>query len=76
MSRHRQNGLSFVLKKILTWVLREAKGGLKTIAGKRLETLSHSFFVTFCFFQPECCFPGQAVIETISAHRHRGLKPG
>ena len=26
MSRHRQNGLSFVPKKILTWVLREAMG--------------------------------------------------
>ena len=28
-SRHRQNGLSYVPKKILTWMLREARGGLK-----------------------------------------------
>ena len=27
MSRHRHNGLSFVPKKILTWVPREARGG-------------------------------------------------
>ena len=35
MGRHGQNELSFVPKKILTWVLREARGGLKAIAGKR-----------------------------------------
>ena len=28
-TRHRQNGLSYVRKKILTWMLREATGGLK-----------------------------------------------
>ena len=28
-SRHRQNGLSYVPKKILTWMLREARGALK-----------------------------------------------
>ena len=33
MSRHRQNGLSFVPKKIITWVAREAMGGLKATAG-------------------------------------------
>ena len=30
-------------------------------------TLS-TFFVTFCFFQPESCFPWQAMVKTISAH--------
>ena len=35
MSRHGQNELSFVPKKILTWVPREARGGVKAIAGKR-----------------------------------------
>ena len=39
MSRHKQNGLSFVLKKILTCVLREAGGGLKATACKRVTTL-------------------------------------
>ena len=34
MSRDGQNGLSFVLKKILTWVPREAMVDLKAIAGK------------------------------------------
>ena len=36
-------------------------------------TLSTQSFVTFCFFQPECCFPCQAMLETISAQQHVGL---
>ena len=32
-SRHRQNGLSYLPKNILTWMLREAREGLKTTAG-------------------------------------------
>ena len=28
-SRHRQNGVSYIPKKILTWMLREARGDLK-----------------------------------------------
>ena len=78
MSRHEQNGLSFVPKKILTWVHREARGGAKAIASKRQQPyyhFIHTVFVTFCFFQPECCFPCQAMLETISAHRHCGPKP-
>ena len=35
LSRHGQNGLSFVPKKILTWVSRETRRGLKAIVGKR-----------------------------------------
>ena len=35
MNRHRQNGSSFVLKKILTGVLKEAVGGLKTTATQK-----------------------------------------
>ena len=41
---------------------RGAEGGLKAIAGKRVDSLSldpHSCFVSFCFFQPESCFPGR-----------------
>ena len=37
MSRHGQNRLSFVPKKILTGVPREARGGLKAISGKRQQ---------------------------------------
>ena len=36
-SRHRQNGLSYVPKKILTWMLREAWGGLKAAVGNRVK---------------------------------------
>ena len=32
-SRHRQNGLSYVPKKIRTWMLKEASGGLKAAVG-------------------------------------------
>ena len=35
-SRHRQNGLSHVPKKMLTWMLREARGGLKATIGNRI----------------------------------------
>ena len=38
MSRHRQNGFSFVPKKILTSAPREARGGLKETADKRITT--------------------------------------
>ena len=37
-SRHRQNGLSYVPKKVLTWMLREAKGVLKATVGNRVTT--------------------------------------
>ena len=33
-----QNGLSHVLKKILTWMLMEASGGLKSTVGNRVTT--------------------------------------
>ena len=51
MSRHRQNGLlSFVLKKILTWVPKEATGDVKAITGKRLQVYYHFFHTLFCYF--------------------------
>ena len=79
MRRHGQNGLLFVLKKILTCLPREARGGLKVISGKRQQPyyhFIHTVFCYFCFFQPECCFPCQAMLEAISANRHCGPKPG
>ena len=50
MSRHGQNGLSFVPKKILTWVPREARGGLKAVAGKRQQPYCHFIQTIFCYF--------------------------
>ena len=79
-SRHRQNILSYVPKNTLTWMLREARGGLKATVGNRVK-LDHHFirivFVIFCFFQPDSCVPWQAVLESMSAHiGHCGPKPG
>ena len=63
MSRHRQNGLSFVMKKILTWVPREARGGLKATAGKRVITLlsfyGHSFLLLSVLFSQSLVFRGR-----------------
>ena len=62
MSRHGQNGLSFVPKKILTWVPREARGGLKAIAGKRQQLLSHyphSFLLHSVSFSQSVVFPAR-----------------
>ena len=49
-SRHRQNGLSYVRKKILTWMLREAMGGLKTTVGNRVKPDYHFIRILFCSF--------------------------
>ena len=48
--RHRQNGLSYVLKKILTWMLREARGGLEATVGKRVKRDYHFIRIVFCYF--------------------------
>ena len=61
MSRHGQNGLSFVPMKILTWVPREARGGLKPIAGKRQLLLSVSFSQSVVFPARVCSEPFQHV---------------
>ena len=49
-SRHRQNGLSYVPKKILTWMLREARGGLKGTVGNRVKPGYHFICIAFCSF--------------------------
>ena len=63
MSRRRQNGLSFVPKKILTWVPSEARGGLKAIADERLTTLillyPHSFMLLSVSFIQSVVFPAR-----------------
>ena len=36
-SRHRQNGLSYVPKKLLVWMLRETTGGLKVTVDNKVN---------------------------------------
>ena len=49
-SRHRQNRLSYVPKKIFTWMLREARGGLKATVGNRVKPDYHLIRIAFCSF--------------------------
>ena len=48
-SRHRQNGLSYVLKKIFTRMLREARGGLKATVGNRVKPDYQFIRIVFCY---------------------------
>ena len=43
--QHGQNGLSYVPKKLLTWVPREAAGGFKATVGNRVRCLSQFHWV-------------------------------
>ena len=62
-SRHRQNALSYVPKKILTWMLREASGGLKAAVGNRVKLDYHFIRIGFCQFSVSfsqiLVFPGR-----------------
>ena len=62
-SRHRQNGLSHVPKKILTWMLREARGGLKATESNRVTTrlslYPHSFLFFSVSFNQSLVFPSR-----------------
>ena len=49
-SRHRQNGLSYVPAKILTWMFREARGGLKAKVDNRVKPDYHFIRIVFCYF--------------------------
>ena len=66
MSSRRQNGLSFVPKTMLTWVPREARGGLKAIAAKRLPTLlslyPHSFSLLSVSFSQSVSFQHMDIV--------------
>ena len=80
---HRQNGLLYVPKEILTWMLRKARGGLEATIGNRVKPDYHfiriAFVVFFCFLQPDSCVPWQleAMLKSMSAHNgHCGPKPG
>ena len=78
MSRHRQNGLSYVPEKILTCMLREARGGLKATAGNRVKPDYHFIRIVFCFFlflSARFLCSWQAMLKSMSAHiGHVGLK--
>ena len=84
-SRHRQNGLSYVPKKTLTWMLKEARGGLKAAVGNRVKPDYHFIHIAFCsflgFFSQILVFPGRlcsgAMLKSMSAHIGQcGPKPG
>ena len=45
-SRHRQ-----------TWMVREARGGLKATVGNRVKPDYHFIRIAFCSFQPDSCVP-------------------
>ena len=49
-TRHRQNGLSDVPKRILTWMLREARGSLKATVGNRVKPDYHFICIAFLLF--------------------------
>ena len=61
--RRRQNGLSYVPKKILTWMLREARGDLKARVGNRVTTRlslhQHSFLFFSVAFNHSLVFPSR-----------------
>ena len=63
MSRHGQSGLSFVPKKILTWVPREARGDLKAITDKRQQPYYHFihtlFLLLYVSFSQSAVFPAR-----------------
>ena len=65
MNRHRQNGLSFVPKKIVTWVSREARGGLKATAGKRVTTLLSLYLQSFSLL---CGFFSARVLFSLAGY--------
>ena len=47
-SRHKQNGLSYVPKKILIWMLREARGVLKATVCNTVQPDYHFIHIGFC----------------------------
>ena len=64
------------MKKIFTWVPREARGGLKATAGKRITTLlpfyGHSFLLLSVSFSQSLVFSGslcskpfQHILDTV-----------
>ena len=61
-SRDRQNELSYVPKKVLTWMLREAGGGLKATVSNRV-TARHNFLFFSVSFSQSLVFPGTGCVQ-------------
>ena len=65
--RHRQNGLSSIPKKILTWMLKEVRGGLKVTVGNRVTTrlslYPHNFMFFSVSFDQSLVFPSRLCSE-------------
>ena len=57
-----------VPKKILAWMLREARGDLKATVGNRVKPDHHFIRIVFCFFQPDSCAPWQAICSKACQH--------
>ena len=65
-SRYRQNRLSYVPKKILTWMLREARGSLKATVGNRVLPDYHFIHIVFVLsvsFSQSLVFPSRLCSE-------------
>ena len=62
-TRHGQNVLSYVPKKILTWVLRDPSGGLKVAVGDRVTAILSLYHIVFLFlsvsFNMNLVFPSR-----------------
>ena len=65
-SRHRQNKLSFVPKKTLTWVPREARGALKAIAGIKTDNLTIALSTQFFVILGSVSFWPLSIIEPVA----------
>ena len=66
-SRHRQNGLSYVPKKMPTWMLRGARGGLKATVDNIVKPDYHfirnSFLLFSVSFSQILVFPGSLCLK-------------
>ena len=69
-SRHRKNGLSYVPKNILTWMLREVRRGLKATVGNRVTNnhFIHIVFVFFLFLSTRVLFSLEGYAQSMPAH--------
>ena len=71
-SRHGQNGLSYLPKKILTWMLREARGGLKATVSNRVNPDYHFILIVLWFFSVSfshsAYVPWQAMLKSTPAY--------
>ena len=60
-----QNGLSYVPKRILTWMLREARGSLKATVGNRVKPDYHFIRIVFRYFLLLCSKAWQHISDIV-----------